>query len=69
MSCCADNGMDLQIVIVEFKIIENHIHAMTGLGRRLSLALLMGVITVGVPAAGFSSVYLLKLRCPPHMKE
>ena len=69
MSCCADNGMDLQIVIVEFKIIENHIHAMTGLGQRLSLALLMGIITVGVPAAGFSSVYLLKLHRPPHMKK
>ncbi len=58
MSCCADNEKDLHIVIVEFKIIENHIHAMTGLVQRLSLALLRGVITVGVPAAGFSSVYL-----------
>ncbi len=28
----ATKGMDLQIVIVEFKIIENHIHAMMGLG-------------------------------------
>ncbi len=51
MSYCANNGMDLQIVIEEFKIIKNHIHAMTGLGQRLSLALPMGVITVGVPAA------------------
>ena len=57
-TCCADNAKDLHIAIVEFKIIENHIPAMTGLGRRPSLALIMGVITVGVPAAGFSSVYL-----------
>ncbi len=57
MSRCADNGKDLQIVNVEFKIIENHICAMTGLGQRLSLALLTGAITVGVPAAVFSSVY------------
>ncbi len=68
-SYCAENGMDLRIVSVEFKIIEHHIHAMTGLGRRLSLALLMGIITVGVPADGFSIVNLLKLHCPPHMKK